>query len=200
MRHLNDLPRMPGGYREEMDYRREQERIDQEMARLLDEQMGAHRMGMDDFGRPYMDGGGLVGLVDDGYAIGNAAGHFLNDNFVNPGANFPNGARRPDREDYADRLIAEAMNYELPWLRGNNPASRQNDDNYAARPSERTVPRRMTHNYHDDAERHRPFAGRAHSDHDRRASLLAGITRDRGAGNRVDGWRRHVDPFVYEHG
>ena len=200
-------PNPARGYQEELDRRREQELGDEAIARRIQVL-------------------GLDGEPDNFYAaeegFGNAAPHFLNNDFLNRAANILNGTYNPAQADAAERLVAEHNNNDNTQnlnraappappprpqlqpqpqiLRRPTTASRTYNARPSTRPSERVVPRREENlNYAAEAERHRPLPAPVHPAAQPRTSQLAGITRTgtgAGSGGRVDEWRRHVDVGV----
>ena len=195
----------PRAYHEELERRREQERRDEAIARRM------QSLDLDDG----EDRGGI-------FAVGNAAGHFLNEHFVQRAADILVANYGRNQTDAADRLIAEtgggrAAVQNVPILpppppplpiaaqparpqpaRRNAVAGRR-----AGRaPPERLVPRRTATDYASEAARHRPD-GVQTAQHpppravrvaarERRHSAMAGLTSNTTEG-RVDEWRRHVE-------
>ena len=118
---FNIRPRIPNpalGYQEELERRREQERRDEAMARRM------QALGLED--------------PDDEEGFGNAAGHFMNENFVQRAHDILSAVYNPAQQHAADRLVAEHRanghtgNQQLP------AGSRE----FGRRASERVVPRR----------------------------------------------------------
>lgn len=174
----------PRAYHEELDARRRQELLDEELARRL------HILGMDDDD----DVPGRIGNID---GIGNARPHFMNDDYRRPAPN-----ARP--ANYLMGINRARGFPPPPPLPIPAPALRAS----AARPAERLVPRRARTDYATEAARYAPPAA---VDPPRRArpmrvntapaapprrSVLAGLGgAGRGSG-RVSAWRAHVEPGV----
>lgn len=165
-------------YQEEIDRRRRQELEDEALARDME-----LRNNPVDF-NPWED-------------FGNAAPHFLNEDFRRRAAdvllanlNRVEEVRQQQRHDPAPRPQPQQEQRQRP-LRQHSAVSRQyNQERRTDRPNERVVPRRVVSDYASEAERHRPVARGG------RASMLAGIERGQTGDGRVDEWRRHVDPLI----
>lgn len=168
---------------EDINRRREQELRDEELAR---------RLQIDD---------------DEESAYGNAAPHFMNENFVRRAAESLSAVYNPAQEARQQRRGAQArpqrpeLAFDRPQpqpqvqgprqlpLRQHSTASRQYNNRDTTRASERVVPRRSTTaDYAAEAATHRPAIARA--------STLAGMTRGQTGDGRVDEWRRHIDPWM----
>lgn len=159
--------RNPVRYQEEMDRRREQERRDEVIARRL------QVLGLDE-GDP---------RDDNVFGIGNAAGHFMNQDFVRQATNILTGnyrqAQRAANEllngnitgrenplpppPFLDPLPEEDVRAppasrpsDRPLLRNHSLASRAYNNAPTTRPSERVIPRRNTTDYATEAARHAP--------------------------------------------
>jgi hypothetical protein len=167
-------PPRPRAYRDEMQIRRRQEMLDEELARRL------QVLGIDD-DDDYNSGFGNI------EGIGNAGGHFMNDNYRRLA---PNG--RPN-------LANAAANYVMGINRERGvpppPAS-------PVRASERLIPRRSRMDYATEAAIYAPAPAAASERRARpvrpppRDSVLAGLGgAGRGSG-RVGAWRTHVLPGV----
>ena len=186
------------GYQEELDRRRQQELRDEAFARRI------QVLGL----------GGEPEDFDDEAAFGNAAGHFMNHDFVRRAADILSAAYNPAQNNAAERIIAEVHRDPQPQrqqpippppppLRQHSTASRQYNNHPNIRASERVIPRRQTTGYVSEAARHRPApllrAGtgeRAVAGDARSASTLAGMNRGQTAVDRVSEWARHVEPVV----
>jgi hypothetical protein len=168
-------PPPPRMYREEPMDRRRQDILDEDLARMM------QNLGVRDNG----DNGDYFGGI---HGIGNAGGHFMNEDFRRPA---------PARTNPA----AAAANYAMGM-------NRHRDVPPPPRAAERLVPRRPRMDYATEAGRHAPVAApapRPASVVDRRASMLRPAPRPsvlaglggagRGSG-RVGAWRAHVQPGV----
>lgn len=159
-------------YQEEIDRRREQERRDEAIARRL------QVLGLDDDTDSHHDDLGNV------FGIGNAAGHFMNQDFVRHATNIMagnfhqaqraandllagniSGRENPLPPPFLDPLpeaalaAAQATNARpAPVLRNHSAASRAYNNSPHTRPSERVVPRRNVADYATEAARHAPNA------------------------------------------
>ncbi|MCJ1334892.1 hypothetical protein MMC09_000157 [Bachmanniomyces sp. S44760] len=185
LRHMNvpgarrEGANAPRRYQEEIDQRREQEQQDERMARRLQD-LGLVGDDQDDEGEE-----GPGGL----YAIGNAAGHYLNRDFIRRATVVLAGAANQAGDRAANRMVAEvdrahrARRGEVPGangpyimqappppppngeqpLRRHSTASRRYNNSPQTRPSERVVPRRQVTDYATEAARHRPVAAAAGS-------------------------------------
>jgi len=183
---------MPGVYHEELARRREQERLDEDLARRM------QGMAMADHNYP----GGV-------FELANGAGHF--DGFRQRATNVLTANYGRTQGNAANVLLAEydagrPMRREPPVIevpvlpppppppppephlrRYNSTATRRSINLPQRRASERLVARRTRSDYATEAEIHRPPAARQ----------LAGLNRSTTTG-RVNEWRRHVedDPSV----
>lgn len=127
--------------------RAQQERTDDELARRLG------RMMQDDPPPPVE------------YGVGNAAGHFMNEDFRMRAGVLLSDRFHPAQEQAANRLVAE----------------HRNNNNYNNNGG--ALPPYVS-----------PVAAVAHAQQaPRRASMLAGMTRGQTAEGRVDEWRRYVE-------
>ncbi|KAL9619276.1 MAG: hypothetical protein Q9160_006128 [Pyrenula sp. 1 TL-2023] len=172
--------RAPLRYQEEMDRRREQEQRDGEIARRMQQVLG-----LDD--RPN-DLAGYNNIHHDTVGIGNAAGHFLNQDFRQQPHDFLSGNFQhaaiegllngaiPGRENPLPPPPFEIppqppppfhppnpneMNHPALPLRQHSAASRAYNNASSTRPSERVVPGRRATDYAAEATRHRPMSGRS---------------------------------------
>ena len=189
----NGLP-MPRAYHEELERRREQEQRDEGMARLM-----MHRLTLNGVangaGPAELDGAGAYGAGI--FAVGNAAGHFLNEHFVQRATNILTADYGRTQMEAANRLLAEA-NPPLPatpprpqvFIRQHSSASRripaQGVPGRSFAPE--TVPLRPPAVGQGQP---RPVPQR------RRHSALAGLTRlamneETTTEGRVDEWRRYI--------
>jgi hypothetical protein len=182
-------PRPPRAYHEELDARRRQELLDEEVARRF------QILGFDDD----EDYNGGVGNID---GIGNAQGHFMNEDFRRPApdarpANYLAGINR-----------ARGIPPPPPANPGPQLRRRAEQDNAAParRHAERPMLRRSRIDYAGDAARHAPVTVASNQRRSRpprpapapaaepRPSVLAGLGgAGRGSG-RVGAWRTHVEP------
>jgi len=191
--NLGRPPRPPRAYHEEVDARRRQELDDEGLARRFE------ILGYDDD----EDFNGRFGNID---GIGNAQGHFVNEDF-----------RRPARDARPANYLAgidRARDIPPPPPANLRPRLRRRaeQDNAppARREAERPILRRSRIDYANDAARHAPMIIAAPSRRARprrpapapaaeqRPSVLAGLGgagRGRGRG-RVGAWRTHVEPGV----
>ena len=168
---------MPRAYHEEIERRQEQERRDEALARRM------QVLGLDNSD----DNDDNDDDNDDGvFAVGNAAGHFMNQDFVNRAAHILTAAYGNGQAEAADRMVREAnaarpeqrmqwaspplpppppANPSLgrparpPLLRQHSTASRRYNNQAHTRASERVVPRRIATNYASEAAAHRPPGG-----------------------------------------
>lgn len=211
-RRLRRAPR-PNTYEEELNERRRQERMDEDIARRL------QRVAL-------VDDGDYQGGIGDIHGIGNGAGHFMNQDYVRAAHNILTGnydqadaagnyvmgvanARGvPQPPDPGPRRMAER--YPMPGRPAGPPSPpppvlrrhtmREQVYNINARPAERVVPRRSRTDYESEATVHAPPGRRPERSNSRREprpSVLAGLG---GRGNRVSAWRSHVDPGAPEEG
>ena len=187
----------PRGYQEEMEQRREQERLDAEMARRLE------RLGLElEHQRQNEPPGGLWG-------VGTGAGHFLNENFVPRAMDFLTGfVNNPAQQAATDNVAAqirgqhrvdadatggiEIPGYPYPAASPPRPqrpsgfrrsATMRGGGSAAIR---RDVDQRVTPEDSAAAARS-PLRLAAN----RGPAVLAGLNRGFGLG-RVDAWRQHV--------
>ena len=158
---------LPRAYHEELERRREQERTDEALARRM-QILG-------------LDGGDNN---NDVFAAGIAAGHIMNQDFVNRAARILTGTYGRAQADAANRMVTEANAARLaqrmapppppaaaaaavadpnpavpappPLLRQHSTASRLYNNAPQTRASERVVPRRVFTDYATEAARHRP--------------------------------------------
>ena len=203
----------PRAYQEEIDQRREQERRDEALARRLqglDIDAGFLRPG--DFART-----NNVGV----FGIGNAAGHFLNEHFIQQVPNVVRNNRNPAQEAAANRLINEirgtqrtddmprmAMPPPPPIIVPPRPSVARHSSvstrrgantgwgNWGARSTDERIvasdPITGTDRPHPGARvAGEPDPASAAARDERRHSALAGLTRRTTVG-RVDEWRRHI--------
>ena len=192
----------PRAYHEELARRREQERRDEALARRM--------QSLD------LEGGERGGV----FAVGNAAGHLLNERFVRRAADILVDGVNQYLVEHGPGRPAE-LNINLPTRARQAAAA---DLATPARPqitrrttgagrrsvrvsAERVVPRRTATDYASEAARHRPQAAQPvearlnGANATRRHSAMAGLTRNTTEG-RVGEWVRHVeeerDGFVEE--
>ncbi|KAI9736260.1 MAG: hypothetical protein M1834_001146 [Cirrosporium novae-zelandiae] len=204
--HANDpaAANAPHAYHEELDRRRDQEARDEALARRL-QGFGDDE---DDTLAPENVNGNIIG-------IGNAAGHFLNQDFIRRATgfltgNFGQGIDRVAQEtrdndanllrppaallqaERAERAAARAQmrppQAHLP-VRARTNASRRHNNAPIATAEELAVPGHTTHNYATEATRHHPAAERRGT---RRVSTLAGLTNGARGQGRVSGWLNGV--------
>ncbi|MCJ1394430.1 hypothetical protein MMC18_007308 [Xylographa bjoerkii] len=180
---------MPRAYHEELERRRAQERDDEAFAHRV---QGLHVVDRAEPGNNYP--GGV-------FAVGNAAGHFLNEHFVQRATNILVANYRPTQADAATRLLAEAgpppPQHPAMLLRQHSTASRRYNGVQQPRVVERVGLRRVATDYAPEAVRAPPPATAMCEPARlvrgaRRHSAMAGLTRSTPEG-RVDEWRRHVE-------
>jgi hypothetical protein len=159
----------PNTYVEEIDERRRQERVDEEMARRL------QNFDMDD------DYQGGIGEI---HGIGNGAGHFMNQDYIRAAhniitgtfdhataaANYVMGVRQarggpppPSRglpERYPAPVGPPAPPPPPPMLRRHTMMEEAYNNAPSTRPSERIVPRRTRTDYESEAAVHAPYSRR----------------------------------------
>lgn len=189
--NLGRPPRPPRAYHDELDARRRQELLDEEIARRL------QILGIDD-DDDYIT---RLGNID---GIGNAQAYFMNEDFRRPAPN-----ARP-----ANYLAGINRARGIPPPPPANPRPqlrrRAEQDNAppARRNAETPIPRRSRMDYASDAAPHAPVTVVAAQRRTRpprpapapaaepRPSVLAGLGgAGRGSG-RVGAWRNHVEPGV----
>ncbi|KAI9881637.1 MAG: hypothetical protein M1830_000202 [Pleopsidium flavum] len=171
---------VPRAYHEELGRRRDQERRDEALARRL-QVLGLDDDDDDEDNEDDHLAGAQAGLL----GIGNAAGHFLNQDFVRRATNVL-GRNFGQADNAANHLIAEHRNNNmdaetpahrnqpmphaytpvhvqldgvlptLTPLRQHSTASRRYNNASQTRVSERVVPRRTTTDYATEAAHHRP--------------------------------------------
>lgn len=167
---------VPRAYHEELNRRHEEDRRDEALHHL-------QALGLDDrYGAPNVDDY-LVGGPRDILGIGNAAGHFLNEDFVrrathalgrdagsadnvaqwlvdehrtNLAAAEPPPERQRQQPSHTVRARLGGGARTLPPLRHHSVASRLYNNDPHTRASERVVPRRVRTDYAIEAARHRP--------------------------------------------
>ena len=192
----------PRAYHEELARRREQERRDEALARRM--------QSLD------LEGGERGGI----FAVGNAAGHFLNEHFVQRAADIlvdgvnqylvEHGPERPAAPNInmptraRQTVAAHLATPPRPQITRRTTGAGRRSVQVSA---ERLVPRRTATDYASEAARYRPQAAQPAEvppngvDTGRRHSAMAGLTRNTTAG-RVGEWVRHVeeerDGFVEE--
>ena len=189
--NLGRPPRPPRAYHVDLDARRRQELLDEELARRL------QILGIDDDD----DYNGGVGNID---GVGDMQGHFMNEDYRRPApdarrANYLAGVNR------ARGIPPPPPANPRPQLRRR---SEQDNAAPARRNAERPTLRRSRTDYASDAARHAPVAApvpqrRAQPPRpapapaaELRPSVLAGLGgAGRGSG-RVGAWRTHVEPGV----
>ena len=197
----NPAIHQPRAYHEELERRREQEQQDEELAR---------RMQRLDFelGRNYRNELPVFG-------VGNAGGHFLNDDFIQRATNILTGAWNPGYQAAADRLVAEirgnqrvdthATGIDIPTPNPpfapphpHNQQQAQTPATRISRPGSRrsATMRRPTMPTRPSLGQEDPFVDAApeeltNSERRRRSAVLAGLTRPSMTG-RVDAWRHHI--------
>ncbi|KAI4202132.1 MAG: hypothetical protein LQ350_002799 [Teloschistes chrysophthalmus] len=182
-----DHPRAARGYQAELVARREQERLDEQLARRL-QTLGLHEPPGVDFYQVHDD---HDERVDAGFGVGNTGGHHMNTNYVSFHASRP--ANPPPAPPPAPPR--------QPLLRQHSRASRAFNSLPSTRAAERVVPRRSATDYYHEAVVHAPLqipnvgVGMPIGDDSGiRGSVLAGLTRDSSTGEgRVEEWRRYVD-------
>jgi hypothetical protein len=197
----------PNTYYEEINERRRQERLDEELARRLQ----TVSIGDDDY----------QGGIGDVHGIGNGADHFMNQDYIRAAhnilagtfdqatatANYVMGVAQargapppppPGPRRMADRYPAPPRPVRAPsppLLRMHSIQERAYNSAVSTRPSERIVPRRTRTDYESEAAVHAPLSRtpqRSVSSRAPRPSVLAGLG---GRGNnRVHAWRTHVEP------
>lgn len=175
-------PRQPNNFHDEMAARRQQERLDEELARRL------QRATID-------DDDNYQGGIGDTHGIGNGAGHFMNQDYVRAAhnilagnfdhataaANYVMGVRQarggPPPPPQAPRRMAGGYPAAMPppVERRNSAAGQPPLRGSGNRAPERVVPRRPSS----------PGA---------RPAILAGLSGR--SGNRVNAWMSHVEPGV----
>lgn len=176
------------GYQAELEARREQERLDEQLARRL-QTLGLHELpaGVDFYQvHDYHDE-----PVDARFGVGNTGGYHMNTNYVSFHASRP--ANLPPAPPPAPPR--------QPLLRQHSRASRAYNSLPSTRAAERVVPRRSATDYHHEAAVHAPLQSATvgvempiGDDTGVRGSVLAGLTRDSSVGEgRVEEWRRWVD-------
>ncbi|MCJ1379312.1 hypothetical protein MMC17_002413 [Xylographa soralifera] len=168
---------IPRAYHDELDRRRAQERDDEAFARRV---QALHLLDPPD--PAITTNNNYPGAV---FAVGNAAGHFLNEHFVlnHAAANYV---------PLQDTSTPAPQQRPAVLLRQHSTASRRFDAG-----SQRGGPRRVVTDYAPEAVRPRPLAPMACEPvasvgGARRHSAMAGLTRSTPEG-RVDEWRRHVE-------
>lgn len=199
----------PATYIEEINQRRRQERVDEDLARRL------QTISLDD--EDYQGG------IGDIHGIGNGADHFMNQDYVRAARNIltggfdqataaanyvmgvsqARGAPPPRPRPMADRYPAPPPPHIArdpsppPMLRRHSLREQVYNSSPTTRPSERVVPRRTRTDYASEAAVHAPIGReprRSASARTPRPSVLAGLG---GRGNnRVNSWRTHVQPGV----
>ncbi|TVY15626.1 E3 ubiquitin-protein ligase itt1 [Lachnellula arida] len=209
--HRLQRPRRPrpNTYHEEINDRRRQERLDEEMARRLQ----AVSIGDDD---DYQGG------IGDIHGIGNGADHFMNQDYIRAAHNIltgtfdqataaanyvmgvaqARGAPQPPPPPPGPRRMAGRYPVPVrapspPLLRPNSTREEAYNSAPSTRPPERIVPRRPRTDYESEAALHASVGNtpqRSVSSRTPRVSVLAGLG---GRGNnRVHAWRTHVEPGV----
>jgi hypothetical protein len=181
--------RPPRNHNQELEDRQLQERRDEELARRL---QNATLDDDDDY----------QGDIGNMHGVGNAANHFMNQDYVRAAHNILTGAYDqataaadyvmgvrgprggPDQARMSGRY---PMPEPPPLLRRHSAMAR--DHNQAFRPAERVIPRRTRTDYEGEAAVHVP--GRRESNGDARPSVLAGLSGR--SGNRVSAWRSHIE-------
>lgn len=188
-------PRPPNNYHQEINERRRQERMDEELARRL------QRAAINDPDDDYQGG------IGDIHGVGNGAGHFMNQDYVraahniltgtfdqaSAAANYVMGVREARGGPPIERRMSGRYPAPPPPPALRRHSVREQGYNAATRPSERVVPRRTRTDYESEAAVHAPRA-RDNSVDGARTSVLAGLG-GRGS-NRVNAWRTHVEPGV----
>lgn len=181
---------MPRAYNDDFRRRGEQERLDEAFARRL-----VLGMGDDDYniGEPGREPGGLGAGLGDILGIGNAAGHFLNHDFVRTaqnilGRNFgqtvnaadylvadhthnavepdisePRRESRRHTRGHVDIRLSRGSRARTP-TRTQSTVSRLNSNAGRIRTSERVLPRRTITDYQTEAATHRLEAERGPRD------------------------------------
>ncbi|MCJ1405189.1 hypothetical protein MMC11_008415 [Xylographa trunciseda] len=176
---------MPRAYHDELERRRAQERDDEAFARRM---QGLHLVEHPEPGNNYPDGV---------FALGNAAGHFLNERFVHRATNLLAATYAPTQADLATSPPPPQRPVVL--LRQHSAASRRYNGVQPPRAAQHADLRHVATDYASGAVRARPPAAAAAACEAarpvagaRRHSAMAGLTRDTPDG-RVDEWRRHVE-------
>ncbi len=170
-------------YDEGGDARRRQERLDEELARRL------QTIGIDDDD----DYNGAIGDID---GIGNARGHFMNQNYRRPAPNPLHGAGNYLYGINRARGIPLPPPPPPPILQP-APTPRR-----ASTRIEQVVPRRTRTDYATEAARHAPLPTAMTQRPARpprpapRPSVLAGLGGSGRGSGRVSAWRAHVEPGV----
>lgn len=201
----------PNTYHDEINARRRQERLDEELARRLQTVS-------------ISDDDDYQGGIGDIHGVGNAAGHFMNQDYIRAAhniltgtfdqataaANYVMGVAQargappppppPGPRRMADRYPAPMRPVRAPsppLLRAHSLREQEHNSAPSTRPSERVVPRRTRTDYESEAAVHAPIGRppqRSVSSRDPRPSVLAGLG---GRGNnRVHAWRTHVQPGI----
>jgi hypothetical protein len=200
-------------YHDEMDQRRRQERMDEELARRL------QRVAIEDMDDDYRGG------IGDIHGIGNNAGHFMNQDYfraaqniltgtfdhATAAANYVMGVAQargvpPPQEAGRPRMVDRYPITPLAAAPGSPPILRRHTTREAAhnsaqstRPAERVVPRRTRTDYESEAAVHAPIGRapqRSSTVRTVRPSVLAGLGSSGRGSNRVNAWRTHVEPGV----
>ncbi|KAH6671942.1 hypothetical protein B0J14DRAFT_594777 [Halenospora varia] len=219
----------PNTYHEEMNERRRQERLDEEMARRL------QTVSID-------DDDDYQGGIGDIHGIGNGAGHHLNQDYIRAAHNIltgrfddataaanyvmgvaqarggppppPPGPRRmagrfpfPTPQPPPPPPLARPVT-PPPLLRRHTTREHAYNTSPSTRPEERVVPRRIRTDYASEAAVHAPLPRAPEvpttpkvrsPPRVPRVSVLAGLGSGRGH-NRVNAWRTHVEPGQPEEG
>ncbi|TVY33371.1 E3 ubiquitin-protein ligase [Lachnellula occidentalis] len=206
--HRLQRPRRPrpNTYYEEINNRRRQERLDEEMARRLQ----TVSIGDD------LDYQGGIGDI---HGIGNGADHFMNQDYVRAAhniltgtfdqataaANYVMGVAQargapppppPGPRRMSGRYPVPVRAPSPPLLRANSAREEAYTAASSIRPSERLVPRRTRPDHESEAAVQAPgnIPQRSVSSRTPRVSVLAGLG---GRGNnRVHAWRSHVEPGI----
>lgn len=170
---------MPQVHHEELERRAAQERADEVFAR--------HMQGLNVGERAENNYPGNV------FAVGNAAGHFMNEPFVQRAvANYGQ-----TQTDAFRTLLAETspppLRQPTVLMRQHSSGSRRFNDRQHSRASANGmgISARELMNYGSEAARHRPPVVRAQAS-PRRQSAMAGLTSDTAEG-RVAEWRQYVE-------
>lgn len=205
--------RPPNNYYDEMNQRRRQERADEILARRL------QGVGIDDSGDDYQGG------IGDIYGVGNAAGHFMNDDYIrtahniltgnyehaNAAANYVMGVRaargvaRPPLAGTRPNILPPNRPPGLlrvppppapqPPLRRHTMREVAYNSAPTTPPAERVIPRRTRTDYASEAAVHAPLGELPETS----PAILAGLGGNR-RGNRVGAWLTHVAPGQPEEG
>ena len=202
-------------YNEEINDRRRQERVDEEMARRL------QALAVDGEDDDYQGG------IGDVHGVGNNADHFMNQDYIRAAHNILTGnydqataaanyvmgvaqARGVPRPAAPGRRIsghfpatpgvgaAEPLP-PPPILRRHTAREEAYNSARTTRPSERVVPRRSRTDYASEAAVHAPpgrTPQRSASSRAPRSSELAGLRGSGRGSGRVNAWRTHVEPGV----